>query len=345
MHRKLNAFSLAILAAAAFAQQPPTTPDALPTSQPSFSYEAPPPGDLLVYDSEKTPDGEIQLFSAEPPALSYVGGNGELRLPPDFGFLYSRSSKEVARSSAPATVSAAPATEPVTQNQFLPQVKPPSVIPPAAPQAQAKEPAAQQRPAVTNTVPASELENVLKPATMIEATMYSAAVVPEGYTVPVLTRAKPDWCGEEAGCDDLRFMGDAKVIAGGRVEIQYKYAVLNGVPMEVKASVFSHDDFGYGLKGDVVETAPSIAADLVRGTLGGISDWTNASLQAQQSYVTADGTVAVTKTTPPLSSFLASRAANLFSLPQNTKALLRSVVVPANTPVYVYVQMPVEKQR
>ena len=277
------------------------------------------PKDLAVYDGPKVEAGVYQ---------ERVATNQ------GWGFLYERPS-----SPTPST---AKEDGPPSSSPTLPP--PPSPIAAAKKQAPARTaPYPFAMPSVnqpnngnsTKLAPPAPADPRLHDGSLLKARLVTAAVVPAGISVPVLVEAKDDDCKKCAG---LRFLGDARIMIGGRVELQLKYAVTKGRSYPVVASGFAADDIGYGLKGDVIEEAPSLAADLIRGTLGGVADWTNAALNAQDATITPSGAVAVSKSTPPISSFLAARAANLFSLPQDSKALTRVMVVPAGTPLYVYVE-------
>ncbi len=317
--------ALVALSVLAFAQKPSPNQAAPAESQPPrsstllLSSNSNAPKDLAIYDG---PEVEAGVYQEQ--AATNQG----------WGFLYERTS-----SPTPSTAkeNGLPATSPV-----LPP--PPSPITAAKKQAPARTaPYPFTMPSVNQPgngkpaghTPAAPADPRLHDGSLLKARLVTAAVVPAGISVPVLVEAKDDDCNECAG---LRFLGDARIMIGGRVELQLKYAVTKGRSYPVVASGFAADDIGYGLKGDVIEEAPSLAADLIRGTLGGVADWTNAALNAQDATITPSGAVAVSKSTPPISSFLAARAANLFSLPQDSKALTRVMVVPAGTPLYVYVE-------
>jgi len=251
---------------------------------------------------------------------------------------------------------------PWAQDALGPQPATPAAPPQAAPDrpAQTAPPERQDaRPApTTGRTTASALDAYLPPATLFGARLVTAAITPVGHTVPVLVEAAPDWCGAAAApatadgageeddaaaedapaCPPLRLLGEAEYMTGGRLALKFRYAVLDGESAPIRAVGISAEDMGYGLKAQAIETAPNLTADLIRGSLAGISDWTDALLQSQQAYIAGDGVVGVSKSAPPLSAFLASRAADLLALPQDTKAVVRTYVVSAGEPLYVLVE-------
>ena len=305
-----------------------------------------PKSDWYIF-TEANENSSFLLYEQTSPGNTYLLEAPRSPLQTNWDFLFSRTpdSDETNLASKPE-LQDAPPTQLLDDSTPAPLPTPPTNLPRVLAPTTAEpypfplpeKPALANNPPATNTTPdAPLLDPRLRPGALVPARLVTAAIVPAGMNVPVLVEAKSESC-ENAACPQLRYLGDARIMVGGRVEIALKYAVVNGQSIPIRASGFAKDDVGYGLKGDVIEQAPSLAADLIRGTLGGISDWTTATLQAQNTTITPSGAVAVDKTAPPLSSFLASRAANLFSLPQDSKALTRVMVVPAGTPLFVYVQ-------
>jgi len=75
--------------------------------------------------------------------------------------------------------------------------------------------------------------------------------VPAGLSVPVLVEASNEKCPLDP-CPELRYLGEARIMIGGRVEVKLQYAVSRGRAVPINASGFAKDDIGYGLKGDVI---------------------------------------------------------------------------------------------
>jgi hypothetical protein len=92
-----------------------------------------------------------------------------------------------------------------------------------------------------------------------------------------------------------------------------------------------------GVAANVREEAPSIAADLIRGSLRGVSDYVSAAAQAKSVTVLPGGGVAQSSQTPPLELFMAGSLANLFSLQQDKKAVVRVAQAEKGTEVVILV--------
>lgn len=78
-------------------------------------------------------------------------------------------------------------------------------------------------------------------------------------------------------------------------------------------------------------------ADLVRGSLRGLSDYVRARSQQTTVTTTPSGTVIQQGQTPPLELFLGAAAADLFSVPEGTRAVVRVAEVAQGTPLTVLV--------
>jgi hypothetical protein len=87
----------------------------------------------------------------------------------------------------------------------------------------------------------------------------------------------------------------------------------------------------------VREEAPSLVADLVRGSLRGLSDYVRARSQQTTVTTTPSGTVIQQGQAPPLELFLGAAAAELFSVPEGTRAVVRVAEVAQGTPLTVLV--------
>ncbi|PZA07419.1 hypothetical protein [Meiothermus sp. Pnk-1] len=92
-----------------------------------------------------------------------------------------------------------------------------------------------------------------------------------------------------------------------------------------------------GVAAKVREEAPSIAADLIRGSLRGVSDYVTAASQAKSVTVLPGGGVAQSSQTPPLELFMAGSLANLFALQQDKKAVVRVAQADKGTEVVILV--------
>ncbi|WP_236622595.1 hypothetical protein [Thermus tengchongensis] len=134
------------------------------------------------------------------------------------------------------------------------------------------------------------------PGARLEGRLAVRLVVPEGQEVPVALETE----------DGATFLGKAKLSPTRRVEVNLDQAVLAGKVFPVRAVVLG-SDLAQGLPAQVREEAPSLVADLVRGSLRGLSDYVRARSQQTTVTTTPSGTVIQQGQTPPLELFLGRR--------------------------------------
>jgi len=151
-------------------------------------------------------------------------------------------------------------------------------------------------------------------------------VVPEGEEVPVAVETE----------DGAIFLGKAKLSPTRRVEVSLDQAVLGGKAFPVKAVVLGQDR-AQGLQAQVREEAPSLVADLVRGSLRGLSDYVRARSQQTTITTSPTGTVIQQGQAPPLELFLGAAAADLFAVPQGQKAVVRLAEVAEGAALEVFI--------
>lgn len=132
------------------------------------------------------------------------------------------------------------------------------------------------------------------------------------------------WVGEVTLDETRRLKGKlTRVIKDGR-----EYAT-NATLLDAEGTL--------GVAARVREEAPSIAADLIRGSLRGVSDYVTAASQAKSVTVLPGGGVAQSSQTPPLELFMAGSLANLFALQQDKKAVVRVAQADKGTEVVILV--------
>ncbi len=181
----------------------------------------------------------------------------------------------------------------------------------AGPTAQA-QPGQAQAPQASQTPQASQGASPYLPGTRLRGRLAVKLVVPEGEEVPVAVETE----------DGAVFLGKAKLSPTRRVEVSLDQAVLGGKTFGVKAVVLGQDR-AQGLQAQVREEAPSLVADLVRGSLRGLSDYVRARSQQTTITTSPTGTVIQQGQAPPLELFLGAAAADLFAVPQGQKAVVR----------------------
>lgn len=181
-------------------------------------------------------------------------------------------------------------------------------------------------PSTASSTPSATASSPYLPGARLEGRLAVRLVVPEGQEVPVALETE----------DGATFLGKAKLSPTRRVEVNLDQAVLAGKVFPVRAVVLG-SDLAQGLPAQVREEAPSLVADLVRGSLRGLSDYVRARSQQTTVTTTPSGTVIQQGQVPPLELFLGAAAADLFSVPEGTRAVVRVAEVAQGTPLTVLV--------
>lgn len=176
----------------------------------------------------------------------------------------------------------------------------------------------------TQTSPA--VESPYKPGEIRRGQMLTGAYLIPGKSVPVAVELE----------DKTVLVGTARFDPTGRVWIDFSTAVKRGQVYTVSAVALEATEWTQGLPAKVGDEAPTLVADLVRGALGGISDFVKASLEATNVVTLPGGGQAVEKKVPGLEMFLLARTADLVALPKESTAVLRTVKVERDTPVLVF---------
>lgn len=178
----------------------------------------------------------------------------------------------------------------------------------------------------------------LEPGLFFRAKLVSGLMAPIGMSTPVLAQAEEGWCGK-AKCQELYLLGTASLLPTGRSAISFGLALLReGSRVSAKradAVAFDAKDLMYGVKGQVMDVAPALAADLVRAALGGLTDWVDAMLKASTVVTDARGRTTVTTEAPPVWATMLGRVGQVVDVPQNTTALVRAVTASAGEEVMV----------
>jgi len=130
-------------------------------------------------------------------------------------------------------------------------------------------------------------------------------------------------------------VGSARFDPTGRVWVELTTAVVGDKVYPVYAIALEAAELTQGLPAQVGDEAPTLLADLVRGSLGGISDFVKATLEATTVVPLPGGGQAVQRSVPGLELFLLARAADLVAIPKDQSAILRTVKVDCDTPLFV----------
>lgn len=334
-----------------------------PPPTPSATGEVPPPPQTLggagAYSAQAAPmptegpsltlylrpTGEAQ--AASPSMALYMGQAQEAPEKPSLSVPLKAQAQEASAGPGLAVYqgqagSASGQVAPVSsfvayRKAEAPQAVPSSPAPPQAPQGpglfEANLPevfggrqAPSTPPSTAPSPPSPTASSPYLPGTRLSGRLAVKLVVPEGQEVPVALETE----------DGATFLGKAKLSPTRRVEVNLDQAVLAGKVFPVRAVVLG-SDLAQGLPAQVREEAPSLVADLVRGSLRGLSDYVRARSQQTTVTTTPSGTVIQQGQTPPLELFLGAAAADLFSVPEGTRAVVRVAEVAQGTPLTVLV--------
>lgn len=136
--------------------------------------------------------------------------------------------------------------------------------------------------------------------------------------------------------DGSTWVGEVTLDETRRLKGRLTRVIKDGREYAVNATLLDADGT-LGVAARVREEAPSIAADLIRGSLRGVSDYVTAASQAKSVTVLPGGGVAQSSQTPPLELFMAGSLANLFALQQDKKAVVRVAQADKGTEVVILV--------
>ncbi len=170
-------------------------------------------------------------------------------------------------------------------------------------------------------------ESPFKPGQILRGRMLTGAYLVPGRQVPVAVEVQGD--------SKAVLVGNARFDPTGRVWVELTTAVVGNKVYPVYAVALEAAELTQGLPAKVGDEAPTLLADLVRGSLGGISDFVKATLEATTVVPLPGGGQAVQRSVPGLELFLLARAADLVAIPKDQSAILRTVKVDRDTPLFV----------
>ena len=203
-------------------------------------------------------------------------------------------------------------------------------------QAQADaQPPAQQTPGALPVFPGTTLPSApapgpvaspYPPGTRLKGRLGVGVLIAEGVPGPVAVDAE----------DGSTWVGEVTLDETRRLKGKLTRAIKDGREYTVSATLLDAEGT-LGVAATVREEAPSIAADLIRGSLRGVSDYVTAASQARTVTVLPGGGVAQSSQTPPLELFMAGSLADLFALQQDRKAVVRVAQAEKGTEVVILV--------
>lgn len=317
-----------------------------PTPTPSDAeVEALPPGNLSFVPLEATVEGPSTVLSAaspetlaEAPATTLTTGTTQtesVQQPPT-----SLSPEEEGDEAPPATTLnwENSQTETVTtdaslsfdQDQdtlstntsTLPPVPEVGGGEPAPPAPQGSTPPPAEEPEVVN------LGEVLTPGTTLQAELVTGVAAADGAGMPVIARTEGNWCGS-GDCQEITWIGEASYSGMDRVQIRFSQAVVGNTAQSTTATAFDSDQLP-GVRANVRDAAPTAVQDLMRGAVGGASDYLDA-LNSRETVFLRDGEIVTEQAEPDLSNYLLQRGAELFSLPSDQTSIVRLAEIAPGT--------------
>ena len=171
-------------------------------------------------------------------------------------------------------------------------------------------------------------ETLFTPGTLVSGRLLTGVYLVPGKPVPVAAETTLKGV-------PVVLVGQASFDVTGRVWVEFDTAVVKGQVYPVHAVGLEAEEVTQGLPAKVGEEAPNLLADLVRGALGGISDFVKATLEATTVTTAPGGGQVVQKSVPGIELFLLARAADLVAVPKDTRAVIRTVKVERDTPFFL----------
>ncbi len=169
---------------------------------------------------------------------------------------------------------------------------------------------------------------LLKPGTLVPATLQKDIILTEGETRQVLADAVDDWCGEES-CPALRWLGTATLSDSGRLDVTFERAILDGEILELSGIAYGIDN-AEGLPAHLADTTPTLLADLLRAGAGGMTDYVEG--QANRQTITRNGETTVTEeNVPGVLEVILGRAAGTLQIPEGETGVIRLAAVEKGT--------------
>ena len=185
---------------------------------------------------------------------------------------------------------------------------------------------------VPGTQVVAPLESVLPGlflGAQIKARLMLAVVAVEQGVAPLVAVTENPPCGKEK-CSSVVWIGQAQLGPDRRIWVSIDQASYEGKTYSVRGQAVAISDSRPGLQAAVWDEAPTLVSDLVRGTIGSFSDFLGAKLGSKTTTVIPGGGVTQTGSVPDLANFFDARLAGLFSIPSDSKALVRVARVDPN---------------
>jgi hypothetical protein len=175
---------------------------------------------------------------------------------------------------------------------------------------------------------------LLEPGQKISVRLATGITIVEGTSSPVLVESLPQTCLVVGLCETLIFRGNAELISGNKVRVGFDAVFFDGEEHPFQGIALDPYD-NNAITVAVVDEAPTIAQDLLRNTLGGLSDYVEGLSQAKTIQVLPNGEKVEQSSVPTFETFLGAAAARTFRMPATTSSFVRVAQLPAGTPLKV----------
>lgn len=283
-------------------QTEPTSPSRAFPSMSVFQAASPSPDERSDPASESSP-GSILLLSAVPASsASPASGSAAGPAGPPALVLY----------HGPGTAQAAILTGEAGRTPSAP----------TAPSGSASTPSAAKSPYRTGQQLVAHLE------TRLIVPMIQTQDLDSGVPVVAKTTDGTVWLGKATP-------GDTNYL-----QLRFTQAVQpDGTTFAVQAIALSPDG-AVGLAPKIEEKTPTLAQDLLRSAIAGVSSYVEAMAQASTIVQSPNGFVSIQQQVPDVKWMVAGEVAKLFKLPQDSRAVVRIGEVPKGTELRILVMDP-----
>ncbi len=136
--------------------------------------------------------------------------------------------------------------------------------------------------------------------------------------------------------DGSVWLGWASINKESRVEILFREVYIKGKSYLTGAQAYNLEKLP-GLNGTTRYETPNLVADLLQAAVGGISSYVSDLTQRGTTTTSPNSVTTSRDSGPTLGQTVLGRTANLFDIGKDTRALIRLVEVPAETPFLVIV--------
>lgn len=178
----------------------------------------------------------------------------------------------------------------------------------------------------------------------LEARLVISVVAVEQGSAPIVAVTENPPCGKEA-CPPLLWIGQALLGPDRRIWVSFTQATMDGKTYSVSGQALERTELRPGLPAAISDEAPALVSDLLRGAIGTFSDYLGASLGQRTTTVIPGGGAQSSATVPALTNFFLGRLSGLFSIPSDSKALVRVARVPIDTTLTVLYGIPLNLGR